>query len=128
MVCNLQVSTTFKHATGTAYQQNRQRIKIVLIGITHAAAIQDHGMVEQAAIAIRCGRQLVKETLEHTDMIIIKDGKLVLVFLFIGMMRGSAGDHSAGSADGETGAQEDEFEGRIAGEEIAGPDDEVRQA
>ena len=49
--------------------------------------------------------------------------------LFIGMMRGSAGDHSAEGADGATGQRESEFEGRIAGEQItAGADPEVRQA
>src|SRR5690606_9580115 len=55
------VASTLQATGSTTCQQQRQRIVVVLVGVAHAAAVQDHRVVQQAAIAIRRFTEFLQE-------------------------------------------------------------------
>ena len=63
----LQVPPAFQRARATARQQRGQRIVIVDIAIAQAASIEQGGVIEQIAVAIRRGFELVQELGEQTS-------------------------------------------------------------
>ena len=70
-----------------ARDDDGQGIVIVLIAVAHAAAVEDHGMIEQRAVAV-CGRtQFLDEVRQQAGVVAVDQGELIHVRAVIRMMR-----------------------------------------
>jgi hypothetical protein len=55
------VAVAFERSAGAADKDNRQRIMIVLVAVAHAAAVENHRVIKQGAVAIGRRGELVDE-------------------------------------------------------------------
>ena len=60
---------------------------IMRIRVTHRAAIEHHGMIQQGSVALRDRLQLLEQVGERGDMIPVQYGKPVHVLLQVGVVR-----------------------------------------
>jgi hypothetical protein len=61
MCFELQVTSAFQHAVGVATEQEGQGVEVVLVGVAHAAAVEDEGVVEEGAVAVGGGGHFVEQ-------------------------------------------------------------------
>ncbi len=66
---------------------NGQGIVIMLIAIAHAAAVEDHGMIEQRAVAVFGRTQFLNEIGQQAGVIAIDQSELIHAHAVIRMMR-----------------------------------------
>ncbi len=65
------MASALQRARATARHQRGQRIVIVDIAVAQAASVDQGGVIQQIAVAIRRGLQLVQELREQGQVIIL---------------------------------------------------------
>src|SRR5215468_12474565 len=93
MAISLQLSRS------AAEKHDGQGIVIVLIAVAHAAAVENHRMVEQIAVAVRRLRQFFDEVSEHLYVVFVDHRERIHIRLDISVMR-SAVESAAIAAGG----------------------------
>ena len=84
----LDVLATLVTTQGTADQQVRDRVMAVYVAFSHAAPVQDHGVVEQAAVAILGLGQAVQEAGKQADVVRIDLRVLRHLLRLVAVVRG----------------------------------------
>ena len=67
------VASGLDAACSVTGQDHRQMIVLMAVAVAQAAAVDDHGMIEQRAVAVFCGFQFAQEIGEllHVDSVLI---------------------------------------------------------
>ncbi len=74
-------------SAAAAGQQHRQIVVVMAVAIANAAAVNDHGVIEQGAIAIGRGFHLLQESSELLHVVLINGGHFIHQRGVIPMMR-----------------------------------------
>src|SRR5262245_55246383 len=77
------VPSAFETAGGASGQHDGKRRVIVLIAVTHCAAVKHHGMVKKSTVAIGRLLQFFEQVCEYADMIVIQHGELIHVLALV---------------------------------------------
>ena len=91
------MAVAFEFAAGAAEENDGQRVVVVLVAVTHAAAVENHRVIEQRSVAVLGGGELVDEVGEHGDVVLVDQGEVVHVRFVVGMVRGAVETAAVGT-------------------------------
>src|SRR6187549_2484877 len=76
LILRLQVKTALEAAGGVSEQDQGAPPVVVQVRVPHGRPVQDHGVLEQVALAVRSRLQLVQEVRKHADVVLVDLGEV----------------------------------------------------